>query len=190
MKCMANSDPLFFLPCLLLGLVGANGRGKSTLLKMIASKDLKLPPRIDFLYVEQEVVADNTPAVEAVLKADKLRWDLMEEERVLMKKVDAGDESNEVLERLGAVVEELTNMGADAMEAKARRILYGLGFTMEMQTKPTKMFSGGWRMRISLARALFVEPTLLMLVRAAYILSFTCLPPTVSLTTHHFSLHN
>ena len=62
----------------LTGLVGANGRGKSTLLKMIASGDLKLPPRIDFLYVEQEVVADNTPAVEAVLKADKRRWELME----------------------------------------------------------------------------------------------------------------
>jgi ATP-binding cassette subfamily F protein 1 len=145
------------------GLVGANGRGKSTLLKMIAARDLVLPPRIDFLYVEQEVVADDTPAVDAVLKADKRRWDLMAEEKQLMKKVDAGDESNGVIERLGAVVEELTNMGADSMEAKARRILYGLGFTVEMQTKPTKMFSGGWRMRISLARALFVEPTLLML---------------------------
>lgn len=130
---------------------------------MIASGDLKLPPRIDFLYVEQEVVADNTPAVEAVLRVDKVRWNLMAEERELMVKVDAGDESNEVIERLSLVVEELTNMGADSMEAKARRILYGLGFSMEMQTKPTKMFSGGWRMRISLARALFVEPTLLML---------------------------
>merc|ERR1712137_349603 len=54
-------------------------------------------------------------------------------------------------------------MGADSAEAKAHGILSGLGFTTEMQTKPTKMFSGGWRMRISLARALFVEPTLLML---------------------------
>jgi ATPase subunit of ABC transporter with duplicated ATPase domains len=73
-----------------------------------------------------------------------------------MKKIDACDESNGVIERLGAVVQELTNMGSDSMEAKARRILHG--FTVEMQTKLTEMFSGGWRMRISLARALFVEP--------------------------------
>jgi len=63
------------------GLVGPNGKGKSTLLKMIASGDLKVPPRIDFLYVEQEVVADDTPAVEAVLRADQKRWDLLEEEK-------------------------------------------------------------------------------------------------------------
>jgi ATP-binding cassette, subfamily F, member 1 len=130
-------------------------------LKMIASKDLKLPPRIDFLYVEQEVVADDTPAVEAVLRADTVRWKLQTEEAELLRRVDDGDET--VIERLQQVMDELAQMGADAAEAKARRILYGLGFSVDMQTKPTKMFSGGWRMRISLARALFVEPTLLML---------------------------
>lgn len=116
---------------------------------MIAYGELKIPPRVDYLYVEQEVMADETPAVEAVLKADKERWLLVQEEKEIMKELEKGP--NEALDvRLGEVYEQLAAINASAAESKARRILFGLGFDGEMQVRPTKYFSGGWRMRISL----------------------------------------
>ena len=54
-------------------------------------------------------------------------------------------------------------MGASSAEARASKILHGLGFTEVMQKRETAMFSGGWRMRISLARALYVQPSVLLL---------------------------
>ncbi len=145
------------------GLVGPNGSGKSTLLKMIAAGELQIPPRVDCLYVEQEVIADKTPAVLAVMKADAERWALLQEQKRLDKRLAKDPDNDDYNASLQLVHERLAELGSDSAEAKARRILHGLGFNEDMQVKPTKHFSGGWRMRISLARALFIEPTLLML---------------------------
>ncbi|XP_060527981.1 ATP-binding cassette sub-family F member 3 [Cylas formicarius] len=145
------------------GLVGRNGLGKSTLLKMISSGQLRIPSHISILHVEQEVTGDDTLAIDSVLECDILRQTLLEREKEISIAINAGSTDPDLNTQLNEVYAQLQNIEADKAPARASIILNGLGFSFEQQQNPTRTFSGGWRMRLALARALFSRPDLLLL---------------------------
>jgi ATP-binding cassette, subfamily F, member 3 len=141
-----------------VGIVGRNGAGKSTLLKIIAGEmdlddgSVETPRGTRIGYVAQEAPGGTTTPFEMVLAAD--------EERVeLLARAERATDAHDIAE----IHERLNLIDAHGAPARAARILAGLGFDEDNQHQPLSSFSGGWRMRVSLAGLLFSRPDLLLL---------------------------
>ncbi|KAG6511994.1 hypothetical protein ZIOFF_030083 [Zingiber officinale] len=139
------------------GLLGLNGCGKSTLLASIGCRELPIPEHMDIYHLSREIEASDMSSLEAVICCDEERLRLEKEVEILAAEDGGGGEA------LDLIYERLEALDASTAEKRAAEILYGLGFNKQMQAKKTRDFSGGWRMRIALARALFMNPTILLL---------------------------
>eukprot|EP01039_Chlorochromonas_danica_P000241 gene241-259_t len=151
------------------GLIGRNGIGKTTLLKHMANFSIEgFPRHLRVLHVKQEVKSSASSVLQVVLDADVERSALLAREVELQSELQnsSGDNTQE-MQRLVDAMTDLQNrmaiLGVHDAESRAASILAGLQFSPAMQALPTEALSGGWRMRVALAAALFIEPDLLML---------------------------
>lgn len=140
------------------GLIGPNGSGKSTILECIAAKELPIPNPLDIYHLSEEVQPSSFSALETVVEEveQELRRLEAEAERVL---TEEGPDSTYLMD----LYERIDDKEPQTLKPRAASILHGLGFSKERMDCPTSDLSGGWRMRVALARALFVKPTLLLL---------------------------
>ncbi|MDE6497370.1 MAG: ATP-binding cassette domain-containing protein [Muribaculaceae bacterium] len=158
-----------------IALVGKNGAGKSTMLKIIAglqrptSGTVAVPQDVTVGYLPQQMVLEDTLTVkEEVRKAfshiDDMQARLDTMNQQLAERTDYDSPSyNELIERMTALTEELAMSGSDNCEAEMEKTLMGLGFMRTDFDRPTSEFSGGWRMRIELAKLLLRRPDVLLL---------------------------
>ncbi|HTK85645.1 MAG TPA: ABC-F family ATP-binding cassette domain-containing protein [Patescibacteria group bacterium] len=140
------------------GIVGMNGAGKTTLFKLIAGElhpdggTVSMTARQRLGWVRQDIPETDTPLIDMVLAADA-------EVTALWKAAETEQDPNKIAE----IYQRLSDLDAYAAPARAATLLTGLGFKEHQLQEPFSSFSGGWRMRVALAAALFVEPEVLLL---------------------------